>query len=644
MEPLARMRGHGRELAILSAGLGAALALLWAGATIQGNVSTAGAVAVARLSGEVADTVVAEWERLLRDPEFPVEPAGEVFTWKPGEPALEPLELRERWEPMEPEAPTVFDTLLAEAERRELVEEDPRAALGLVLDALAAEPEALHRPEGLLRAIQLGGRLGETEIARTHFELVRKELDPRDAREGLPYECLSWFALPAGVSREVPAAALFSGDDLARFALDEDRILLGAPEVRPEVRFELSPTLEVLLERLRLEPPPLEARKARALARSAGALPAVEEDGLWHPFDWAGRPFLARSSAGTVEGFFHAPDALAGALARRARLPDGFQLDFRGEEESAGPAVRPRARLPGSELAFVLRHADPERIARDESTRLAALRSALFVLAFFCAAGGFVTARVLSRERKLAELKSAFVAGVSHDLRTPLASILLMAENLEAGRVSEENRARYHQTLRREAERLRRLIDGVLDFSRFERGVEADLRPEELDLPRFLDELARASRERVEEAGGTFALATNAVPPTATLDPLALRRAVANLVDNALKHGGGEVRLGWEADASHLKLSVGDRGPGVPPARAAAIFRPFERFPVGPGAPGGSAERGGPRGLGLGLAIVRSIARGHGGGVSVRSGQNGPGEDGRGATFEIVIPLEATSP
>ncbi len=662
---------------MLAAGIGAALALVWAGVMVHGNVASAGEAAIQRLSGVVADTVVAEWERMLRDPERPVEPAGEVFRWDADEPLLQPLELRERWGP--PEERNVFDTLLAEAERQELVEEDLRKALELVLEALEKEPAAEHRPEGILRAIQLAAKLGETEIAWTHWELAHDELDGRDARDGIPYLCLAWLAMTwtfthedgepltfqrwvermsqAGLARRyLDQLAELEGTnapqelqvDLLRLDLEEDRVRFGPDDAS---HFEASPLVRALLSRMGKAVYHFDEQRAcRALERLAGTLPRLGDDGCWHPLEVAGRSFLARAKpGGETEGFFHSPGALSQALTAGAHLPEGFALDFAGDAEDEGAIVRARTRLgnPASspadasaapELCFVLRHADPGRIARAEAARLGWLRAALFVLAAFCAAGGFFTSRALRRERKLGELKSAFVAGVSHDLRTPLASILLLSENLESGRASEENRARYHRSLRREAERLRRLVEDVLDFSRLERGEAARLVREDVDLPRFLSELAGEIRERVEEAGRPFALAAGDVPPCASLDGVALRRAVLNLVDNALKHGAGEVRLSWESGERRWRVRVSDGGPGVPPARREAIFRPFERFPPGAERAGHAAGGNGRAplsgGIGLGLAIVRSIARAHGGEARVSAGAGGAG-----ASFEIELPL-----
>jgi two-component system phosphate regulon sensor histidine kinase PhoR len=321
-------------------------------------------------------------------------------------------------------------------------------------------------------------------------------------------------------------------------------------------------------------------------------------------------------------GFFYAPRALRETLERRTALAAGFALDLAGDDASLGSALRARIPLPASSLAFTLRHRDPDSLASAEAERLRLLRGALFALAGGCAAGGALTARVLRRQRRLDALRSRFIAGVSHDLRTPLASILLVTENLESGVGGEEARARYHKALRREAARLRRLIDDVLDFARLERGEAPRLEREELDLAAFAERLAVDLGARVEERGRAFACEHGALPATAVIDAAAVRRALENLVENALKHGTGTVRLGFAARDGHLRIMVADEGPGVPPAERERVFEPFERHPTN------GADVGG---TGLGLAIVRSIARAHGGAARV--------VPGAGSTFELELPL-----
>ncbi|MEW6074423.1 MAG: HAMP domain-containing sensor histidine kinase [Planctomycetota bacterium] len=329
----------------------------------------------------------------------------------------------------------------------------------------------------------------------------------------------------------------------------------------------------------------------------------------------------AALAAGVLE------DRLAAAVASHGLLPADFALDFAGDREEEGPLVRDATSLPGSELSFVLRHADPEAFVSGEKKRLLVLRGALVLLALLTAAAAFATARVLRRERDLARLRTSFVANVSHELRTPLSAILLMAENLERGLVREEAaRGRYHGLIRREAQRLRRLVDDVLDFARLERGEGPALSPVAVEVAAFARELERDLRERAAGAGPELAFRLADPPATARFDPEAIRRAVLNLADNALRHAGAKriaVEIAGDGRGG-LRLAVRDDGVGIAPARRAAIFAPFAR-----GAPPG---RGAP-GAGLGLAIVRGIAAAHGGSALCLD----PGPGG-GALFAIELP------
>jgi len=604
--------GRGREYAVLGAGLTAAAALVWAALTVHEGLRTAGEVAVARLSGTVEATVVAEWEGMLRagEPPVPVTPDAD-FRLADG-PALAPREL------VEPTAGglSVFATLLAEAERLELVEDDPAGALELVREAQAKEPAAPLAREGELRALQLGLRLQRADVVEASWEALRT-CDLGAARRGIPYRLLAALALPAERRAALAPESLVSTAELESLFLEQDRLLFTDDG---DARFEPAPLLVVLCERLGRALPPLERRRARALA-ALGPLPEVADDGRWHLVDLGGRTFVARRAGAEVRGAFTGPEALAHALAGRASLPEGFALDFAGTEEGLGVALRPRAALPGSALAFTLRHADPAALGRAETEHGKLVRGALLALALGCAGGGWLVARVLARERKLAALKSAFVAGVSHDLRTPLASILLLTENLESGAGERERTLR---ALRKEAARLRRRVDDVLDFSRLERGQGTRIEREELALAPFVAELAAELGARVEQAGRAFACEPGALPPAATLDAQAVRRALENLVQNALEHGRGAVTLGCAAEGETLRFTVADQGAGVPAAERERVFEPFLRL-------NGAAHAGG---TGLGLAIVRAIARGHGGEARVRPT---PG----GACFELELPLDA---
>ena len=631
MQSVSRSRGRARELAVLAAGFAACAALLWAGATVHDRIGAAGEVAIARLAGTAADTVVAEWERMLRAEEPPVAPAGEVFHWttsdvespaRPCDPTRADADLPEftvaKSEIIEP---SVAATLFHEAERRELVERDPAAALELTLEALDKAPEESLLPELRLRALQLGARLDRLDVVRDNWELLRAL--PRDdgALFRTPEPILGWLSLPAEMRAAEPIETIVTSDELEKLFAHEDRVTLGTRD-DAEARFELSPMLQVLLERLELPPPPLEHRKFAALQRVASPPVKNVVEHRWVSMELSCRPFFVRRDGEELRGFFYASSALKEALWSRSGLPAGFRIDL-GDDDALGVAVRPRTELVGSPYAFTLRHSDPARIAREENARLRLLRGALFVLALACAAGGWLTARVLARERKLAELRSRFIAGVSHDLRTPLASILLVAENLESGAAEAGGRARYHAALRKEATRLRRLVDDVLDFSRLERGQAVRLEREDVELAPLLAEIEADARARVEAAGRAFTCERGALPASAWLDAQAVRRALDNLLENALVHGAGAVRLTSALEHDRLVLVLADEGAGVAARDRERVFEPFERAHAANGHAGGT---------GLGLAIVRAIARAHGGEARLRPSETG-------AAFALELPL-----
>ncbi|MCP3914420.1 MAG: HAMP domain-containing histidine kinase [bacterium] len=123
----------------------------------------------------------------------------------------------------------------------------------------------------------------------------------------------------------------------------------------------------------------------------------------------------------------------------------------------------------------------------------------------------------------------------------PGTSLVFELRSTDPERIVHAAREHYYGAIRREADRLRRLVDDVLDFSRIERGEHAKLCIEEVDLGRFLDDVAAQARDKVEASGVRFELERGEVRSTGALDPDAVRRAVWNLVDNALTHSGTEV-------------------------------------------------------------------------------------------------------
>ena len=251
------------------------------------------------------------------------------------------------------------------------------------------------------------------------------------------------------------------------------------------------------------------------------------------------------------------------------------------------------------------------------------------MLALVMAAGVFFVAGAAAREVRLAELKSNFVASVSHDLKTPLALIQLFAETLELGRVrTPERAAEYYRIINGEAKKLTRLIENMLDFSR----MEAGLRPYRT-APADLGEVTRdvVARLQSQFEQGRFTVVTRVAPglPSVDIDTGAVQQAVENILANAMKYSREDRDI--EVDVARVgpdvTVRVTDHGIGIAKRDLRLVFRKFYRVDSGLG--------GGPQGCGLGLAIVDHTMRGHGGAVSVES------EPGRGSTFTLAFPIPA---
>jgi signal transduction histidine kinase len=218
------------------------------------------------------------------------------------------------------------------------------------------------------------------------------------------------------------------------------------------------------------------------------------------------------------------------------------------------------------------------------------------------------------RQRRFASL-------VTHELRSPLTTFRLYSDMLAQGLVKEEKRAVYHDTLRQESGRMARMVENVIAHARLEEG-RAGLSRRQVSLGALLDEAAPALRRCAEGAG--FAL-TIGDAPLATLftDPAAVGQILFNLVENACKYGRSPIEVGASIDGVFARISVRDHGEGV--RGTARLFRPFERA--------GRDEADPVRGLGLGLALSRGLARDLGGELAHEAPADG------GARFVLTLPV-----
>lgn len=292
--------------------------------------------------------------------------------------------------------------------------------------------------------------------------------------------------------------------------------------------------------------------------------------------------------------------------------------------------------------------------SRDQMLAVERRHSRLFGLliagtALTALAGLFAAWRAFRQQLQLNELKSNFVSSVSHELRAPIASVRLMGESLESGKVREPRKQQeYFGFIVQECRRLTALIENVLDFSRIEQGrKQYELEP--TDLHALTRETVRLMEPCAAEKGVRLVLASsNPQSSTSSLeldvDGRAIQQALVNLIDNAIKHSpnGAEVTVGLDVAPvsrhqslvishqlpviSHLHLWVEDHGPGIPPDEHEKIFERFYRR--------GSELRRETQGVGIGLSIVKHVVEAHGGRVTVRSAV------GEGSRFTLVLPMK----
>ena len=252
----------------------------------------------------------------------------------------------------------------------------------------------------------------------------------------------------------------------------------------------------------------------------------------------------------------------------------------------------------------------------------------LATLALLLVVGLYAVSRGVTRELEAARLQSDFVSAVSHEFRTPLTSLKQLAELLSSGRVtSEDRRARYYEVMERESGRLHRLVEGLLDFGRMEAGA-LEFNKERASVRDLVREVVADFEAEIKEHGYGVELSDTESNATVLVDLEALRRAVWNLLDNAVKYSPDSqtVWVDVDRDDSRATISVRDEGAGIPATELGTVFNKFVR--------GTSANGRGTKGTGIGLAMVRHIIEAHGGEVRVESAV------GRGSTFTILLPVE----
>lgn len=534
-----------------------------------------------------------------------------------------------------PEAPRAAEApagAFAEAEQMEFARKD-LAAAAHVYSRLAADANAAVRAGALTRLARVGRKMQDSEAALRAYEQLSKIPDVRVA------------GLPAGLVARAGKASVFEethrASDLRHEAAALDGDLRGgrwqiAKSEYEFYRAQAKTWLGATSSAIAPDDPDLVAR-AEALGR------------LWQEKPWENRPpgetisrrliqagdrFVLVLWNGSSDGFIAAvagPSYLA-SLCGKAISGRDLRCTLHDAEGHIVTGPPPPARLSVTRAAAVTKLPWSLQVfsSADSAVTLASSRRGLLlwvlaVLAAVWLTGAYFIVRSISRELRVARLQSDFVAAVSHEFRSPLSSLCQISEMLALDRFdSDDLRRKSYGVLARESERLHRLVEGLLDFGRFEAGA-ASYHFESLDIGSFLQDLVADFQERAAAAGYNIELSRTDAGIYVRADREALSRAVWNLLDNAIKYSP-ECHTIWveaERDRDRISITVRDRGLGIPVEEQREIFETFVR--------GADSKALRIKGTGIGLAMVRHIMQAHGGEILVAS------EPGEGSRFTMVL-------
>jgi signal transduction histidine kinase len=322
---------------------------------------------------------------------------------------------------------------------------------------------------------------------------------------------------------------------------------------------------------------------------------------------------------------FHAPDIL-NAVVEENDLSDTYpgSCQILGAQDMQGIS------LGGSLRDFRIQFEENSVSAWSRSSFPLQIFSWLILVLVvgFTGFGAYLLWRDFNRELAIADMRSHFAASASHELKTPLTAIRMFAEALSLGvKKQPEEQEDYLKTIISESERLSRLLNNVLDFSKIEQGTRT-YSFESTSLEDVIEAAAKAMTFPMDQKGFNLKIEAEKDIPEIHADRDALEQAVLNLLHNAVKYSdeSREILLKLYLKENTIKIDVTDYGVGISEKDKDKIFGRFFRVP-------GTENQRIP-GTGLGLTIVSHIAEAHGGRVDVDS------RPGEGSTFSIVIPLE----
>jgi len=433
-------------------------------------------------------------------------------------------------------------------------------------------------------------------------------------RIGRQLVCATWLS-PAG---------LYLMRDLVQ------KIIVGAPDASgTSIRSGAEEHLRKILTRIQLMEQAL-SLKEDFLRLGLGPMPGTnlkKAESLWVPYGqkpWLvglTPPIPGEASLLIAVDFQTFSSTLASDAEYAAKYPADVELlaGLSADGTSLGPG------LQGIHVAFA--PGDGKPYAKQGSLQRLFYFLALVVVLSVTLFGAYLLWRDVRREVLLAQMRSQFVSSISHELKTPLTAIRMFAETLRLGRAKDKNtRMEYLDTIINESERLTRLLNNVLDFSKIEQGKRI-YHPAPASLIEIVRAAARAMEYPLKQQGFELDVQVDEGLPQVDVDRDAIEQAVLNLLSNAMKYSSKSrtIGLGVRREGDCALIQVIDKGVGIDPKDQERIFEEFYRVPT--------RENQALQETGLGLSLVAHIAKAHGGFVRVES------TPGQGSTFSIILPL-----
>lgn len=528
-----------------------------------------------------------------------------------------------------------FARAIGEGERAEFGSAGAATALAAYEQALEVARDPVQRDYARLLLGRALSKVGRRREAVRHYEAVFASPSGVTDEYGITLWSYAAARLQEGdaqrdvlvrVGAEVDAGTWLSPAQLYAYRALVDTMAALATDSAASARARLL-SLRVA-DRINL------VESALALKRDLATLPISQAPSgsrqgtwvLWDRADWlVGVASFAEASPPTLvalrapEIFTSLPDETLSDAAARVSLA----TDPAAEGELLG------AEFPGIKLQFT---APPEDAQGGSwNLRLGFYLLALVLVVSATLFGAYLLWRDVRRELGTVQMRTRFVSSVSHELKTPLTAIRILAETLRLRAAKPEKQAQYLDTIVGESERLTRLLNNVLDFTKIERGAKTYNRQ-----PHALSEIVRAAARAMQYPleQKQFHLRvdiSDGIPPM-QVDRDAIEQAILNLLVNAMKYSGEsrDIALCLDTADGEAVIRVVDQGVGIAPEEQARVFRQFYRVQT--------PENQHVPGTGLGLTMVDHIAKAHGGHVTVES------TPGQGSSFAVHLPIAQADP